>query len=83
MKKVKLHFLVDAVAAETADKILADLGIPLSDAVNMMFHQVRIKRGLPFDLHQARQYEEPEPTPMDDKIFKSAEELWASLPKLK
>jgi addiction module RelB/DinJ family antitoxin len=50
--KMKLNLLVDVDAAEKADKILTSLGIPISDAVNMMLHQINIKRGLPFEVRQ-------------------------------
>lgn len=35
---------------EEVTPILADLGISLSEAINMFLHQVKINNGIPFDL---------------------------------
>jgi addiction module RelB/DinJ family antitoxin len=51
-KKTKLQLHIDIDAAEKSNEILESLGITLHDAVNMFLHQVRIKRGLPFEVRQ-------------------------------
>ena len=95
--KVKLNLLVDVAAAEQADEILTALGMNMSDAVNLMLHQVHLKRGLPFDVKQIGGHSHlcafcpvNDPTslgtnisPNDPnvKVFKTAEEMWADLPK--
>lgn len=35
---------------EEVTPILADLGISLSEAINMFLHQIKINNGIPFDL---------------------------------
>ncbi|MCL2188384.1 MAG: type II toxin-antitoxin system RelB/DinJ family antitoxin [Defluviitaleaceae bacterium] len=65
-RKVKLHLLVDVSAAARAAEILSAQGMNLSEAVNLMLHQVCIAQGLPFEIR---------------KTYKSMEELWVDLPK--
>ena len=95
--KIKLNLLVDVVAAEQADEILTSLGMNMSDAVNLMLHQVRIKNGLPFEVKQMGGLSHlcaycPVNTsaspvasnPADDpntRVYKSSEEMWADLPQ--
>jgi len=43
---------VDSDAKEQAGEILASLGMSLGDAFNLMLHQVRMVRGLPFEVRQ-------------------------------
>jgi len=43
---------VDAAVKEQADEILASLGLTLGEAFNLMLHQVRLVRGLPFEIKQ-------------------------------
>ena len=45
-----VNLYVDAEVKEQAGKILADMGLSLSEAFNLMLHQVRIQRALPFEL---------------------------------
>jgi len=41
---------VDSEIKEQAGEILSSLGLSLSEAFNLMLHQVRIVRGLPFEV---------------------------------
>jgi len=47
-----INLRVDAEVKEQAGEILASLGLSLSQAFNLMLHQVRVARGLPFEIKQ-------------------------------
>ena len=51
-KNTTINLRVDSVVKEQAGEILASLGLTLSEAFNLMLHQVRIARGLPFEVKQ-------------------------------
>lgn len=36
---------------EEVEDILSKLGLKTSDAINMLFHQIKMKKGIPFDVH--------------------------------
>ena len=41
---------VDSKIKEEVAPILSDLGISLSEAINMFLHQIKLNNGIPFDL---------------------------------
>ena len=49
-KNETLHIRVNDVAKLRAEKTLDLLGISISDAVNMLLHQIYLVGGLPFDV---------------------------------
>jgi len=49
-KSTNLYVRVEPDVKENAETILAQLGIPMSNAVGMFLKQVILKRGMPFDL---------------------------------
>ena len=49
-KNETLHIRVNDLVKSRAEKTLEILGISISDAVNMLLHQVIIVGGLPFDV---------------------------------
>ncbi|MCL2216840.1 MAG: type II toxin-antitoxin system RelB/DinJ family antitoxin [Defluviitaleaceae bacterium] len=51
-KNTTINLRVDSVIKEQAGEILASLGLTLSEAFNLMLHQVRLVRGLPFEVKQ-------------------------------
>jgi len=51
-KNTTINLRVDKEVKEQASEILAALGLTLSEAFNLMLHQVRIVRGLPFEIKQ-------------------------------
>jgi addiction module RelB/DinJ family antitoxin len=51
-KNTTISLRVDSEVKEQAGEILASLGLTLSEAVNLMLHQVRMMRGLPFEVKQ-------------------------------
>jgi addiction module RelB/DinJ family antitoxin len=56
-KNTTINLRVDKEVKEQASAILSSLGLTLSDAFNLMLHQVRITRGLPFEIKQRLPFE--------------------------
>ena len=73
-KTANLYARIEPDVKEQAEGILATLGIPASNAINMFYKQIILNRGLPFDVKI------PTAKPVDiSKI--SAEALDAELEK--
>ena len=73
-KTANLYARIEPDVKEQAEGILAKLGIPASNAINMFYKQIILNRGLPFDVKI------PTAKPVDiSKI--SAEALDAELEK--
>ena len=51
-KNTTINLRVDSDVKEQAVEILNSLGLTLSEAFNLLLHQVRITRGLPFEVKQ-------------------------------
>jgi DNA-damage-inducible protein J len=49
-----LHIRIDEKKKKEVQKILDDLGLDMSTAVNMYFHQIALKQGIPFDISKER-----------------------------
>lgn len=49
-KSANLYARVEPDVKERAEEILAALGIPASNAINMFYRQVILHQGLPFDV---------------------------------
>ena len=49
-KNTNIYVRVEPDVKENAETILAQLGIPMSNAVGMFLKQVILRRGLPFDV---------------------------------
>ena len=49
-KSANLYARIEPDVKEQAESILAELGIPTSNAINMFYRQIILKRGLPFEL---------------------------------
>jgi len=49
-KNETLHIRVNGVVKSKAERTLDILGLSISDAVNMLLHQVNLVGGLPFDI---------------------------------
>ena len=49
-KSTNLYVRVEPDVKETAETILTQLGIPMSNAIGMFLKQVILKRGMPFDV---------------------------------
>jgi len=49
-KNTTINLRVDSEVKEQAGAILSSLGLTLSEAFNLLLHQVRIVQGLPFEV---------------------------------
>ena len=49
-KTANLYARIEPELKELAESILAALGIPASNAINMFYKQIILQRGLPFDV---------------------------------
>ena len=49
-KSANLYARIEPEVKEQAENILAALGIPASNAINMFYKQIILNRGLPFDV---------------------------------
>ncbi len=50
MKTANLYVRIEPKLKEEAESILATLGIPVSNAINMFYNQIVMNRGIPFDV---------------------------------
>lgn len=73
-KSANLYARIEPEIKEQAEKILATLGIPASNAINMFYKQIILQRGLPFEVKI------PDSRPLDVSML-STEELHAELEK--
>ena len=49
-KTANLYARIEPDVKEQAESILAALGIPASNAINMFYKQIILQRGLPFEV---------------------------------
>lgn len=49
-KSANLYAQIEPAIKEQAEEILATLGIPASNAINMFYKQIILQRGLPFEV---------------------------------
>ena len=88
-KNTTINLRVNAEVKEQAGAILNAMGLTFSDAFNLLLHQVRIQRSLPFDVVAFSHTPKVEILSFIDRIengdeelvgpFSSKEELWKSL----
>ena len=88
-KNTTINLRVNIEVKEQAGRILDAMGLTFSDAFNLMLHQVRIQRSLPFDIVAYSHTPKPETLAFIERVesgeeelvgpFSSKEELWKSL----
>ena len=88
-KNTTVNLRVNAEVKEQAGVILDAMGLTFSDAFNLLLHQIRIQRSLPFDVvayshtpkQDTRAFIERVESGEEELIgpFTSKEELWKSL----
>ena len=66
-KTANLYARIEPDVKEQAESILAALGIPASNAINMFYKQIILQRGLPFDVKM------PSARPLDMGALTEAE----------
>jgi len=88
-KNTTINLRVNSEVKEQAGIILDAMGLTFSDAFNLMLHQVRIQRCLPFDVVAYNNATRPETLAFIERIengeeelvgpFSTKEDLWRSL----
>ncbi len=71
VKNETLHIRVNETIKANAEKTLGALGLSISEAVNMLLHQITLVGGLPFDVRM--------PPAPERVIVRNNEELYAAL----
>ena len=83
-----LHIRVEPKVKEKAEKILNDLGLSISEAVNVFLNQVILNEGIPFEIRKNR-YSNSTIKAMEDikkgknlsKTFNSVDKMFEELDK--
>jgi len=88
-KNTTINLRVNAEVKEQAGFILDAMGLTFSDAFNLMLHQIRIQRCLPFDIVAYNHTPKPETLAYIERVengdeelvgpFSSKDDLWKSL----
>jgi len=88
-KNSTINLRVNSEVKEQAGMILDAMGLSFSDAFNLMLHQIRIQRSLPFDVVAYSHAPKAETLAYMERIesgeeelvgpFSTKEELWKSL----
>jgi len=88
-KNTTLNLRINSEVKEQAGIILDAMGLSFSDAFNLLLHQIRIQRGLPFEVVAYNHNPKQETFDFIERIengeeklagpFSSKEELWKSL----
>ena len=88
-KNTTINLRVDSEVKIQAGEILDAMGLTFSEAFNLLPHQIRIQRALPFDVVAFSHRPKPETLAYIEEIengseqligpFSSKEELWKSL----
>ena len=66
-KTANLYARIEPDVKEQAESILAALGIPASNAINMFYKQIILQRGLPFEVKM------PTARPLDASVLTNAQ----------
>ena len=66
-KTANLYARIEPDVKEQAESILAALGIPVSNAINMFYKQIILQRGLPFEVKM------PAVRPLDASLLTDAQ----------
>lgn len=83
-----LHIRVDPSVKEKAEKTLKDLGLSITDAINVFLNQVILNDGIPFEIRKPR-YNKETIQAMEDtkngknlsKTFDNVNEMFEELDK--
>jgi len=88
-KNTTINLRINSEVKEQAGLILDAMGLSFSDAFNLLLHQVRIQRGLPFEVVAYSSTPKSETLAFIERIengeekligpFSSKDELWRSL----
>ena len=88
-KNATINLRVDSEVKEQSGKILDAMGLTFSDAFNLLLHQIKLQRALPFDVVAYSHVPKKETMDYIEQIengteqlvgpFSTKEELWKSL----
>ena len=87
-KNTTINLRINSEIKEETGEILESMGLTFSEAFNLMLHQVKIHRALPFDVVSYSHIPKPETRALIERIengeeklhrFSSVEELFADL----
>ena len=74
-KNTTINLRVNSDVKEQAGQILNSMGLTFSEAFNLMLHQVRIQRALPFDVVSYGHTPKPETLALIERIESGEEKL--------
>jgi len=74
-KNTTVNLRVNSEVKEQAGMILDAMGMTFSDAFNLLLHQIRIQRSLPFDVVAYSHVPRPETLAFIERIESGEEEL--------
>ena len=74
-KNTTINLRVNAEVKEQAGAILSSMGLTFSEAFNLMLHQVRIQRALPFEVVSYGHRPKPETLALIERIESGEAEM--------
>jgi DNA-damage-inducible protein J len=75
VKNATINLRVNSEVKEQAGTILDAMGLTFSDAFNLLLHQIRIQRGLPFDVVAYSNRPTAQTLAFLDKVERGEEEI--------
>ena len=74
-KNTTINLRVDAEVKKQAGEILGAMGLTFSEAFNLMLHQIRLRRALPFEVVAYSTAPRPETLALIERIESGAAEM--------
>jgi len=75
VKNTTINLRVNSEVKEQAGVILESMGLTFSDAFNLLLHQIRLQRSLPFDVVSYNRTTRPETLALIERIESGEEKL--------
>lgn len=73
-KTASVFVRIDPRTKEKAEKILNELGISASTAINMFYKQIIIQNGMPFDVKNSNKISNIRQEELDEVIFEASKQ---------
>jgi DNA-damage-inducible protein J len=74
-----IHIRINPEIKANAEPVLAAIGLSLSDAFNLMLHQISLKKRLPFELTSTELTENGYTPEFEAMILKESEEMYKAV----
>jgi DNA-damage-inducible protein J len=74
-KNTTVNLRVDSEVKQQAGEILSSMGLTFSEAFNLLLHQIRIQRALPFEVTSYGHTPKPETLALLDRIERGEAEM--------